>query len=617
MLSKFFLILTITSCAIKNDRNTIDSGLTKDSTIRIFLENSKGLKQDYDILRSSLEHQFHVISQDEEPERKADVNIFMEVVHQEFLEKASRNMLLVNQEQIGPSATYKNIDMLLCKTQLCMKVIKQFKIDNSLKAEVRFLGFTSKIAFNSHIKKDYNLFVHLAGKSPYKNTGLVLDTWRKHPDLPHIVVTCIDVKEENDCFHRHLVGENSPKKLKNHSNITLHTHYLPLEEANKLMDSAGFFVTPSQVEGFGHYLNEGRGRGAINITIDAPPMNEMINRNSGFLTPSILLNDTMGQAKSPLFSFNSEDLYTQVINAVNSDISMKKFLSERSLQKFQVETEIFEKNLKELFNPLNIPQKVEQILPEDYGPVELPKRHYKAGVVMTVWERPDVLKTSIQSLENSSLGDNVIFIVVDDKSKTEETYNIINQFKLSKATLVKIKLLKNSGLLKSMLTGMNLIRDKVDYIMNLDPDMYLKKDWLNTLLTTHEEIKKIRGNENFLVTGFNTQSHETIGCANLHDYHEIQTKCCTVVNSSLFFCPKKDVGGVNFVYSSKFFKDHVHNILETIAKGNWKLWDWDLVHDFTKNNFGIYATSPSVLQHLGTRGTNARPDQHVDFAEDF
>jgi hypothetical protein len=43
----------------------------------------------------------------------------------------------------------------------------------------------------------------------------------------------------------------------------------------------------SQVEGFGHYINESRAMGALIITVDAPPMNELVDEDCGILiTPS-------------------------------------------------------------------------------------------------------------------------------------------------------------------------------------------------------------------------------------------------------------------------------------------------------------------------------------------
>jgi len=41
-------------------------------------------------------------------------------------------------------------------------------------------------------------------------------------------------------------------------------------------EKAGFYICPSLMEGFGHYINEGRCNSSVTITTDAPPMNELI-----------------------------------------------------------------------------------------------------------------------------------------------------------------------------------------------------------------------------------------------------------------------------------------------------------------------------------------------------
>jgi hypothetical protein len=37
------------------------------------------------------------------------------------------------------------------------------------------------------------------------------------------------------------------------------------------------------VEGYGHYINEGRSVGAVVVTTDYPPMNELVSERDGFL----------------------------------------------------------------------------------------------------------------------------------------------------------------------------------------------------------------------------------------------------------------------------------------------------------------------------------------------
>ena len=619
-----FLVAIILLFSCNKDRKKViarapksEQKLSELTTIRIFIEPSGGLIQDFKILKARLAPRFHVVSQ-EEFSGPVDLNIFVEQVHREFFPRANHNFILTNQEQVWSVNSYSKLDRVLCKTQHCMKIMEAFKKAHGLAFDLYFLGFTSDFPLSSQIKKNYNSFVHLAGKSPFKNTGLVLDTWRKHPQLPHIVVTCVKTDWQGDCYHVHLVGENSPDKIKNYKNITLHTSYLPEAELAHLADSAGFFVAPSEVEGYGHYLNQGRAAGAIVITVDAPPMNEMVDRNSGFLVQAIEKSKKIGLANAPLFSFNPADLLAQVNKALDTDGNMKQFMSEQSMLKYQLDTEAFEKNLKDLFAPMPPSPVVEKpILQEGYGEIHIPNKHFKVGVVLTVLDRPDLLKKAVESLAHSHLNEDTLVIVVDDHSESQETINIVKAFTLSKATLVKVRLLKNQGLLKAMLTGMNLMNGKVDYIMNLDSDMYVKEHWLDELIDTFIHIDRKINSENFLLTGFNIQSHATIGCEDLHDYKEIQVKCCSLIRAGRFFCEKKDVGGVNLLFSSKFYKTHVHDLLEKILKDHSQSWDEDLVRDFQQNHFPIFASSPSVIQHSVSSETNDKSRQPGDFAEDF
>ena len=40
--------------------------------------------------------------------------------------------------------------------------------------------------------KNYQQFLHIAGKSPYKGTEIILNTWIKHPEYPLLIIVCRD-----------------------------------------------------------------------------------------------------------------------------------------------------------------------------------------------------------------------------------------------------------------------------------------------------------------------------------------------------------------------------------------------------------------------------------------
>jgi glycosyltransferase involved in cell wall biosynthesis len=60
---------------------------------------------------------------------------------------------------------------------------------------------------------------------------------------------------------------------------------LSLDEMSSLLQNKGVHVCPSLAEGFGHYLNEARASGALVITTDMPPMNELVRPEAGVLVP--------------------------------------------------------------------------------------------------------------------------------------------------------------------------------------------------------------------------------------------------------------------------------------------------------------------------------------------
>jgi glycosyltransferase involved in cell wall biosynthesis len=71
-----------------------------------------------------------------------------------------------------------------------------------------------------------------------------------------------------------------------------------------MQGAASLHVCPSVREGFGHYLNEARAVGALVVTVDHPPMNELIRPGMGLLVPTVLTKSEPGTELGPLTHIN-------------------------------------------------------------------------------------------------------------------------------------------------------------------------------------------------------------------------------------------------------------------------------------------------------------------------
>ena len=61
--------------------------------------------------------------------------------------------------------------------------------------------------------------------------------------------------------------------------------YCSPAELRRLQNENLFHLCPSETEGFGHYLMEALGVGAVVLSTDAPPMNELVTAERGILIP--------------------------------------------------------------------------------------------------------------------------------------------------------------------------------------------------------------------------------------------------------------------------------------------------------------------------------------------
>lgn len=222
------------------------------------LNNEAGKEMDVTILKTELENLGHKVRLFDFLKSKhlslADINLFLAQFKSNLLSQAKLNWLLVNPDFCTARVEeMKNFDLILCKTAESLKIFQ------SLNLPAYYLGFTSMDCHDPLISKNFSRLIHVAGKSVMKGTEEVLAAWRKHSELPKLIL-----------IKRNAVKSNIPR------NVKLITKKVPRTSLLKLQNECGIHVCPSKTEGFGHYIMEAMSAGSVVVTTDAPPMNEFI-----------------------------------------------------------------------------------------------------------------------------------------------------------------------------------------------------------------------------------------------------------------------------------------------------------------------------------------------------
>ena len=192
-----------------------------------------------------------------------DVNLMLERVRSEYLATARRNVLLPHPEWFDQRDRkwLPRLDRAFVLTRHAVPIFE------SLGLQTEYTGFTSEDRRDPSVPREHAFF-HLAGRSANKGTETLLATWRHHPGWPRLTV---------------LQSPRAARETVQASNIAHRVGYIADAELKRIQNAHRFHLCPSETEGFGHYLVEAMGVGAVVATLDAPPMNEMVTRERGAL----------------------------------------------------------------------------------------------------------------------------------------------------------------------------------------------------------------------------------------------------------------------------------------------------------------------------------------------
>ncbi len=236
------------------------AGLTADINILTELFHDQGWQVDFNDYKSLKRFAFW-------SSKTYDLNVFLQWANPQWFKLAEKNILIPNPEwfKIRWISVLNRFDGIFCKTKHAVQIF------NKKNTNTVFTSFTSLNRLMAGVEKNKNQYLHIAGKSKMKGTDIIIKTWIKNPDFPHLIV----------------VKRNMDYPVHNQKNLTIISEYVSNDELQLLMNRCAVHLCPSSAEGFGHSIGESLSCGALIVSTDAPPMNELVNPDRGILVKPV------------------------------------------------------------------------------------------------------------------------------------------------------------------------------------------------------------------------------------------------------------------------------------------------------------------------------------------
>ena len=230
------------------------------------------------------------------------------------------------------------------------------------------------------------------------------------------------------------------------------------------------------------------------------------------------------------------------------------------------------------------------IIPPNYGRIKrigIKKTYYKYGLVIPFFSRANYVKEFLESLKNSDTSNCIIVFM--DESLTKDVNDdhiavnkMIEQFNMP--NLLKVFKNKHGNMFDSILTGWDMIYPFCDFLITLDSDTIMKKDWITKInLSFHAMKNDFTPNKFIICSGFNTE-----------------TERHSVIEKKEDYILKNSIGGCNMFFHKDIYPDYIRKTLISYK------WDSNII-SFIKELGGVIGTTnPSVIQHIGEYSSGHR-----------
>ncbi len=360
--------------------------------------------------------------------RAADINIFLEIPSKMFFPHAHANVLIPNQEWYYrtwvPYIT--SFDQVWTKSQYATEMYRNLVKENGGSTAVKYLGWQSNDYSNKQELSDSwvdvsdqednnnERWLHVCGKSIYKQTQVVIDSWK--PEYPHldIIYSPKDVK-----------GLIAHKK----DNITYHTTRLSDKDLIEKMRTSKIHLCPSETEGFGHYLHEALSTGALIVSTDGPPMNEWITTKEGFLASA--KKKRVGEKLGSRYIISVEQMQQVLEKVVSLTPEERVVYYQASRQKYQDLLTSFRNKstdfLKDIFSLVDSRKKIQPLMPiQKYlSPIstsDLPP----VSILTLVHNRKSFFKLAKMNFQSFQYPpEKLEWVIIDDSDQDESVWDLI------------------------------------------------------------------------------------------------------------------------------------------------------------------------------------------------
>jgi glycosyltransferase involved in cell wall biosynthesis len=202
-----------------------------------------------------------------------DIQFHLELIQREQFYFGRVNFMLLNPEFTDPNIFGKlsRNPVLLCKTMHASTLFSGYE------PSLEYTGFTSPDRLRPWVEKSYRKFIHIAGKSDYKGTRTLVKVWSENPSWPELTVVWSPI----DSYGK------PRQRLEVAPNVRVINERLTDEAIFRLINEHGVHLCPSETEGFGHYILEALSAASVVVTLDAPPMNELVSNDHGYLVEAL------------------------------------------------------------------------------------------------------------------------------------------------------------------------------------------------------------------------------------------------------------------------------------------------------------------------------------------